>query len=141
MTTKYVYTKKAEERAKQQGHIRKAGTAASFGFQPLEKNPTIRAAWMEAGYIAELKTVMICDDAFISAFELYRTATPNGLKNYIALNALNCPVELDPAQYELIATSDDMTISEAREKADIVFYASEIEQNVLRAKEDTRCTL
>jgi len=47
----YVYTKKAEERAKEIGvEPRIAGEQAMFGHKPLEYGP-IALAWAEKGYV------------------------------------------------------------------------------------------
>jgi len=55
MKTKYVYTEKAEQIARDNNlqEYRKAGTAASFAYQPLEESPITARAWLEAGIIEE----------------------------------------------------------------------------------------
>lgn len=51
---KYVYTEKAEKRAKELGlEERKAGTVAMFGHQPLTGG-MIAQAWKKKGYIREI---------------------------------------------------------------------------------------
>lgn len=55
MKTRYIYTYEAEKIARSNNlpEYRKAGTAAHFGYQPLEDAPQIAQAWLEAGIIAE----------------------------------------------------------------------------------------
>lgn len=55
MKTRYIYTAKAEDlaRANNLQEYRKAGTAASFAYQPLELSPITAEAWTKAGYIEE----------------------------------------------------------------------------------------
>lgn len=55
MKTRYIYTAKAEDlaRANNLPEYRKAGTAASFAYKPLEDSPITAKAWLEAGYIEE----------------------------------------------------------------------------------------
>ena len=55
MKTRYIYTPKAEQIARENNiqEYRKAGTAAHFGWQPLEEAPQIAQAWIEAGIIEE----------------------------------------------------------------------------------------
>lgn len=51
----YVYTKKAEERAKALGlEERKEGTQAMFGYEPVDRFGTISKAWKERGLITEV---------------------------------------------------------------------------------------
>lgn len=51
---KYVYTKKAESRAKELGlEERKAGAPAMFGRKPLQGGPTAEA-WKKKGYVVEI---------------------------------------------------------------------------------------
>lgn len=55
MKTRYIFTEKAEQLARDNNlpEYRKAGTAASFAYQPLEKSEITARAWKEAGYIEE----------------------------------------------------------------------------------------
>lgn len=51
---KYVYTEKAEKRAKELGlEERKAGTVAMFGYKPLQGG-IIAEAWKKKGYVEEI---------------------------------------------------------------------------------------
>lgn len=56
MKTRYIYTYEAEKLARSNNlpEYRKAGTAAHFGYQPLEEAPQIAQAWLEAGFIEEV---------------------------------------------------------------------------------------
>ena len=56
MKTRYIYTYEAEKIARSNNlpEYRKAGTAAHFGYQPLEDAPQIAQAWLEAGIIAKV---------------------------------------------------------------------------------------
>lgn len=58
MKTRYIYTAKAEQIARDNhlNEYRKAGTAASFAFRRLENEPATRRAWLKAGYIEEAPT-------------------------------------------------------------------------------------
>lgn len=52
---KYLWTEKAEKRAKELGlEERKAGTVAMFGYEPLKGGMTA-TAWKKKGYIVEIK--------------------------------------------------------------------------------------
>lgn len=52
---KYVYTEKAEKRAKELGlEPRTAGTTAMFGYKPIDGGP-IAQAWLEKSYIEEVE--------------------------------------------------------------------------------------
>jgi hypothetical protein len=55
MKTRYIYTAKAEEIARSCNlkEYRKAGTAASFAYQPLENSPVTAHAWLDDGIIEE----------------------------------------------------------------------------------------
>lgn len=56
MKTRYIYTHKAEQIARDNNimEYRKAGTAASFAYLPLEESPITAQAWKEAGIIEEV---------------------------------------------------------------------------------------
>lgn len=56
MKTRYIYTAKAEQIARDNNiqEYRKAGTAAHFGYQPLEEAPEVARAWIEGGIIEEV---------------------------------------------------------------------------------------
>lgn len=50
---KYIYTEKAEKRAKELGlEERKAGTVAMLGYEPLQGRQ-IAEAWKKKGYVVE----------------------------------------------------------------------------------------
>lgn len=55
MKTRYIYTAKAEQIARENNlpEYRKAGTAASFAYRPLEDSPITAKAWIEGGIIEE----------------------------------------------------------------------------------------
>lgn len=55
MKTRYIYTPYAEQiaRANNIQEYRKAGTAASFAYKPLEESPITAQAWKAAGIIEE----------------------------------------------------------------------------------------
>lgn len=57
MKTNYIYTELAENIARDNNlqEYRKAGTAAQFGYQPLEEAPKIKKSWLKAGLIEEVK--------------------------------------------------------------------------------------
>jgi len=57
MKTNYVYTAKAEQIARDNNlqEYRKAGTAASFAYQPLEKSEVTARAWLDAGIIEKVE--------------------------------------------------------------------------------------
>jgi hypothetical protein len=56
MKTRYIYTALAEQIARDNNlqEYRKAGTAAHFGYQPLEEAPDITKSWLDAGIIEEV---------------------------------------------------------------------------------------
>ena len=57
MKTRYIYTAKAEQIARENNlpEYRKAGTAASFAWQPLENSEITARAWLEAGIIEKVE--------------------------------------------------------------------------------------
>ena len=57
MKTNYVYTAKAEQIARDNNlqEYRKAGTAASFAWRPLEDSEITARAWLEAGIIEKVE--------------------------------------------------------------------------------------
>lgn len=57
MKTRYIYTKKAEQIARDNNLLeyRKAGTAASFAAQPLENSEITARAWLAAGFIEKVE--------------------------------------------------------------------------------------
>lgn len=100
MKTKYIYTLKAEElaRANNLPEYRKAGTAASFGYKPLEDSPITAQAWIEAGYIEEVPepvnflTFTFADHTQSSY--MYKLFNENGIKFELSIFG-TCKADID----------------------------------------------
>lgn len=60
---------------------------------------------------------------FYDTYELYETENPEGLKEYVKVMANeNRSIELDPDEYKLIGTHDEIWTQEALEAADEVIF-------------------
>ena len=71
--------------------------------------------------------VLITSD-FYSEYELYETDNLAGLKNYVALMANGGDTELDPKQYKLLGTDDNITTEDVIKMADEIIYISDYEE-------------
>lgn len=102
MKTRYIYTYEAEKIARSNNlpEYRKAGTAAHFGYQPLEEAPQIAQAWLEAGIIAEAPepvnflTFTFAD--YTQATYMRKLFNENGIKwNYGAYQEMYADINKD----------------------------------------------
>lgn len=69
--------------------------------------------------------VLLATD-FYADFELYETDNPTGLKNYATLMVNGYDVDLDPKQYKLLGSNDNLTVDEVRAMADETIFISDL---------------
>ena len=100
MKTNYVYTEKAEQIARENNlpEYRKAGTAASFAYQPLENSEVTARAWLEAGIVEKVeKPVNFLTFTFADHTQssyMYKLFKENGIKfEYSILGT--CTADID----------------------------------------------
>ena len=64
---------------------------------------------------------------FYTEYEIYKTDNITGLKNYVAIMALDntSDIKLDPIKYQLIGSQDNIDTETALKMADEVIYISD----------------
>lgn len=107
MKTMYIYTAIAEQIARENNiqEYRKAGTAASFAYRPLEDSPVTAKAWMDAGIIEKApEPVNFLTYTFTKtpAIHMEKLFSENGIKWYYKyfelyadINGTGEPVKVD----------------------------------------------
>ena len=117
MQTRYIYTAKAEQIARDNNiqEYRKAGTAASFAYRRLENEPATRRAWLQAGYIEEAPepvnflTFTLQTTASNAMYKLFKANDIESESRYFQIYAdIHSTGEMVPIDYRNIG-HDDIT--------------------------------